>query len=166
MAIEDVKRVSVPLQTPSLQEWNIITLDSHVMCVCVYHVVLFAFSMGQAHKSASFFQLKISTKTKQKEKKRKENPHLRSSIGIIIHQKNYSNKWLIIMVGVRLTWLTTMGGGVRVWDLEKTAPGHSEPATSTPSTGCLLLLSCGWTSTELIFGFTLLTNSVINRSHI
>ncbi len=31
--------------------------------------------------------------------------------------------------------------------------GHSEPApTSAPSTGYLLLLSCGWTSTQLIFG--------------
>ncbi len=30
---------------------------------------------------------------------------------------------------------------------------HSEPApTSAPSTGYLLLLSCGWNSTELIFG--------------
>jgi hypothetical protein len=39
--------------------------------------------------------------------------------------------------------------------------GHSEPApTSAPSTECPLLLSCGWTSTELIFGFTLETNSV------
>jgi hypothetical protein len=39
--------------------------------------------------------------------------------------------------------------------------GHSEPApTSAPSTGCPLLLSCGWTSTqlELIFGFTLVIN--------
>ncbi len=45
--------------------------------------------------------------------------------------------------------------------------GHSEPAsTSAPSTGCLLLLSCGWTSSELIFGFTLVTNSVGNRSHL
>jgi hypothetical protein len=44
--------------------------------------------------------------------------------------------------------------------------GHSEPApTSTPSTGCPLLLSCGWTSTEFIFGFTLVANSVGNRSH-
>jgi hypothetical protein len=34
------------------------------------------------------------------------------------------------------------------------------------STGCPLLLSCGWISTELIFGFTLITNSVRNRSHI
>jgi hypothetical protein len=38
---------------------------------------------------------------------------------------------------------------------------HSKPApTSAPSTGCLLLLSCGWTSTELIFSFTLVTDSV------
>jgi hypothetical protein len=45
---------------------------------------------------------------------------------------------------------------------------HSEePAsTSAPSTRCPLLLSCGWTSSELIFGFTLVTNSVGNRSHI
>jgi len=44
----------------------------------------------------------------------------------------------------------------------------STPApTSTPSTGCPLLLSCGWTSsTELIFGFTLVTNSVGNRTCI
>ncbi len=42
---------------------------------------------------------------------------------------------------------------------------HSEPAlTSAPSTGCPLLLSCEWSSTELIFGFTLVTNSVGNRS--
>jgi hypothetical protein len=39
--------------------------------------------------------------------------------------------------------------------------GHSEPApASTPSTGCLLLLSCGWMSTESIFGFTSVTNCV------
>jgi hypothetical protein len=38
-------------------------------------------------------------------------------------------------------------------------PGDSEPTpTNAPSTGCSLLLSCGWTSTELIFGFTLATN--------
>ncbi len=47
------------------------------------------------------------------------------------------------------------------------AEGHSEPAhTSAPSSGCMLLLGCGWTSTELIFCFTLATNSVRNRSHI
>jgi len=45
--------------------------------------------------------------------------------------------------------------------------GRSEPApTCAPSTGCSLLLSCGWTSTELIFGFTLVTNSVRSRSQI
>jgi hypothetical protein len=44
--------------------------------------------------------------------------------------------------------------------------GHSQPTpTIAPSTGCLLLLSCGWTSTELKFGFTVVTNSVGNRSH-
>jgi hypothetical protein len=31
---------------------------------------------------------------------------------------------------------------------------------------CYLLLSCGLTSIELIFGFTLVTSSVGNRSHI
>jgi hypothetical protein len=38
--------------------------------------------------------------------------------------------------------------------------------TSTPSTGCLLLLlSCGWwTSLSLVYGFTLLPNYVRNRS--
>jgi len=35
--------------------------------------------------------------------------------------------------------------------------GHSEPA---PSTGCPVLLSSGWTSPELRFGFALVTNSV------
>jgi hypothetical protein len=44
--------------------------------------------------------------------------------------------------------------------------GHNEPtSTNAPSTRCMLLLSCGWTSTELIFGFTFVTNSVGNRSH-
>jgi hypothetical protein len=113
------KRVSVPLQTPSVQDWNIITLGSHVICVYIW-CVLFAFSMEQIHKSVSFFQFKISTKTKQKEKKK--SPHFLSSIGIIIHQKNYSNKWLRIRVGVRLTWLTTLGGCLGFWDLEKSAP--------------------------------------------
>ncbi len=53
------------------------------------------------------------------------------------------------------------------WMNKRTAI-YSEPAalTSTPSTGCLLLLSCGWTPTELIFGFTLITACVGNRSHI
>jgi hypothetical protein len=45
--------------------------------------------------------------------------------------------------------------------------GHPEPAsTSVASTGCLLLLGSGWTSTELIFGFTLVTNFVGNRSRL
>jgi hypothetical protein len=45
--------------------------------------------------------------------------------------------------------------------------GHSEPAhTSAPSIGCLLLLSYGWTSNELVYGFTLVTDYVRNRSHI
>ncbi len=39
-------------------------------------------------------------------------------------------------------------------------PNHEPAPTSTPSTGCPSLLSCGWTSTELIFGFTLVTNSI------
>jgi hypothetical protein len=39
--------------------------------------------------------------------------------------------------------------------------GHSEPApTSAPSTGCPLFFSCGWSSTEFIFGSTLVINSV------
>jgi len=44
--------------------------------------------------------------------------------------------------------------------------GHYEPApTSAPSTGWMpvFLLSCGWTSTELVYGFTLVTNSIRNR---
>jgi hypothetical protein len=48
----------------------------------------------------------------------------------------------------------------------KNKGSHNEPApTSAPSTGCPDLLSCGWTSTELIFGFASVTNSVGNRSH-
>jgi len=45
---------------------------------------------------------------------------------------------------------------------------QSEPApTNASSTGCLLWLSCGWTSsTELIFGFTLVTHLVRSRSYI
>ncbi len=43
--------------------------------------------------------------------------------------------------------------------------GHREPApTGMPSTGCQLLLGCGWTSTELTFSFILVTNSVRNWS--
>jgi hypothetical protein len=55
------------------------------------------------------------------------------------------------------------------WVFEFVVPiwGHSEPPpTSAPSTGCLLLLSCRWTSTELVYGFTLVTNYVRNRCHI
>jgi len=45
--------------------------------------------------------------------------------------------------------------------------GHSEPAPpNTPSTECLLLLSCDQTSIEIVFGFTLVTNSVRNKSHL
>jgi hypothetical protein len=45
--------------------------------------------------------------------------------------------------------------------------GHGEPApTSAPSTECLLLLSYERTSIELVFGFTLVTNSVRNKSHL
>jgi hypothetical protein len=46
--------------------------------------------------------------------------------------------------------------------------GHREPAlNSAPSTGCPLLLSCGWSSSELnIWTPNLVTNSVGNRSHI
>jgi hypothetical protein len=42
--------------------------------------------------------------------------------------------------------------------------GQSEqPPTIAPSIRRMLLLGCGWTSTELIFGFTLVTNSIQNR---
>jgi hypothetical protein len=45
--------------------------------------------------------------------------------------------------------------------------GHSEPApTSAPSRGCLLCLSCGWSSTELLLGFILVTHSIRSRSNI
>jgi hypothetical protein len=38
--------------------------------------------------------------------------------------------------------------------IKPTYQGHSKPSpTSAPSTGCLLLLNCGWRTTELIFGF-------------
>jgi hypothetical protein len=58
-----------------------------------------------------------------------------------------------------LVYIITIPQGSDSW-------GHNEPApTGAPSTGCSLLLSCGWTSTEFIFGFKLGTNSVGNRSH-
>ncbi len=45
--------------------------------------------------------------------------------------------------------------------------GHSKLSrTISPSTGRLLLLSCGQTLTELMFGFILVTNFVANRSHV
>jgi hypothetical protein len=45
--------------------------------------------------------------------------------------------------------------------------GQSAPAPiSASSTGCPLWLSCGWISTELIFGFTLVTHSIMNRLYI
>jgi hypothetical protein len=45
--------------------------------------------------------------------------------------------------------------------------GHIKPSpTSAPSSGCLLLLSCGWSSTELIFGFIWVINFVANRSYV
>jgi len=43
-------------------------------------------------------------------------------------------------------------------------PQWTSAPTSAPSTGCPSILSCGWTSTELISDFTLVTNSVRNRS--
>jgi hypothetical protein len=43
---------------------------------------------------------------------------------------------------------------------------NQHPPAHHPSTGCLLLLSCGWNSTELIFSSTLVTDSVRNRPHI
>jgi hypothetical protein len=33
-------------------------------------------------------------------------------------------------------------------------------STSAPSTGCLLWLSCGWTSSELLYNYTLASHSV------
>jgi hypothetical protein len=45
--------------------------------------------------------------------------------------------------------------------------GHSEPTpTNAPSNGCLLLLNYGKTSIELVYGFTLITNSIRNRFHM
>jgi hypothetical protein len=41
-----------------------------------------------------------------------------------------------------------------------TMPSCEPAPTSAPSTGCLLLLSYGWTSTELVYGFTSVTNYV------
>jgi hypothetical protein len=54
----------------------------------------------------------------------------------------------------------------RKWDFATHGP--AAPTSAPWSIRCLLLLACGWTSTEFIFGFTLVTNSVgnISRSHI
>jgi len=38
---------------------------------------------------------------------------------------------------------------------QRQATMNQHPPVHPPSTGCLDLLSCGWTSTELIFGFCL-----------
>ncbi len=46
--------------------------------------------------------------------------------------------------------------------------GHSQPTNTHQCTihwMPVILLTCGWTSTELVYGFTLVTNSVRNRSH-
>jgi hypothetical protein len=59
---------------------------------------------------------------------------------------------------------------VDFWHGEIRWTGHSEPAANrTPSIGRPLLLGYGWTSTpssQFIFGFTLVTNSLGDRSHI
>jgi len=50
------------------------------------------------------------------------------------------------------------------FEIDLARPQGTSTPTSAPSTGCPLLLSYGRASTELIFGFTLVTNSVRNRS--
>ncbi len=56
---------------------------------------------------------------------------------------------------------------VHLGSLWLTRQGHSEPApTNAPSTGCLLWLSCEWSSTELPPSFILVTLSVRSRSNI
>jgi hypothetical protein len=68
-------------------------------------------------------------------------------------EKDRSRMWTICM------WPLSMGM------ISFSLDGEPAP-TSAPSTGCPLVLSCGWTSTELILCFTLVTNSVRNRSPI
>jgi hypothetical protein len=48
----------------------------------------------------------------------------------------------------------------------KDGPVNQHPPVGAPSTGCLLWLSCGWSSTELLPSFILVTHSVRSRSNI
>jgi hypothetical protein len=86
----------------------------------------------------------------------------------------WSNDQLYIEDHFYYNW-STLNLYAKRWDLcwrqynksSLTLDGYSKPApTSTPSTRWILLLSCGWTSIELIFSFTLVTNSAKNNSHI
>jgi len=81
--------------------------------------------------------------------------------GISLSKAVGHNIWPRLMAGAEF-W-----GHSRLFSQLNWQPGDMRPQwTSTPSTGCPLLLSCVWTWTELIFGFTLVTNFVGNRSLI
>ncbi len=86
-------------------------------------------------------------------------PH--GPIIVIDHLKTWrSNQIIFIMLFVSMC--TTLL--LLLPDLSKL--GQSEPApTSAPSIGCPLLFICGWSSTQLTFGFILVTNSVEEWSH-
>ncbi len=52
------------------------------------------------------------------------------------------------------------------WDIELHSFIHWPEWTSTPSMGWPLWHTCGWTPTELISGFTLITHTIRSRSYI
>jgi hypothetical protein len=73
----------------------------------------------------------------------------------------YNNGWCE-------TDMTNYYGGVGFWDLEKSAPRaqvNQHPPAHHPVDAHYYSV-VDEPQTELIFGFTLLTNSVRNRSHI
>ncbi len=86
------------------------------------------------------------------------------------HQHRIEKKILIhtqVLLQLCSSSPITFGDSTNCWAVFRSTyiwPRWTSTPTSAPSTGCLLLLRCGWTSTELIFGFTLVTNAVGNRS--
>jgi hypothetical protein len=84
---------------------------------------------------------------------------MKQSLGFILAN------WVLASVG----WVfgyqrnTLLQLGVPV--LWKTAPVNQHPPVRAPSTGCLLWLSCGWSSTQLLPSFILVTHSVRSRSN-
>jgi hypothetical protein len=72
-----------------------------------------------------------------------------------------NSKFLFLGTSLNVSYLTWFELAVR-----PRPQGKSEPApASAPSTGNPSWLSCGWTSTKLVFGFALVTHFVRSRSH-